>query len=64
MAKPLEFRVLGDLQARVGGDMLNLGHARQRLLLAALLVDADRVKSDLSDRWAAPERAGQWLAAK
>ncbi|PPK65419.1 BTAD domain-containing putative transcriptional regulator [Actinokineospora auranticolor] len=35
----VEFRVLGDLEARIGGETANLGHSRQRSVLAALLVE-------------------------
>ncbi|MGP3923008.1 BTAD domain-containing putative transcriptional regulator [Streptomyces sp. 8N616] len=35
----VEFGILGVIEARVDGRLVDLGHARQRLLLAALLVD-------------------------
>ncbi|MFF4762098.1 BTAD domain-containing putative transcriptional regulator [Streptomyces sp. NPDC001292] len=58
----VEFRVLGAIEARVDGDRLDLGPARQQRVLAALLCDANRsVTADqLIDRvWAerAPQRA-------
>ncbi|ATY13732.1 AfsR family transcriptional regulator [Amycolatopsis sp. AA4] len=39
----LEFRVLGEVGALADGEALAVGHARQRLVLAALLADAGRV---------------------
>ncbi len=39
----VEFRVLGGVEVRVDDHPADIGHTRQRNVLAALLVDADRV---------------------
>ncbi|MFL6145512.1 MAG: AfsR/SARP family transcriptional regulator [Labedaea sp.] len=39
----MEFRVLGSVEALVGGAHIELGSARQRCVLATLLVDANQV---------------------
>jgi DNA-binding SARP family transcriptional activator/tetratricopeptide (TPR) repeat protein len=39
----VEFRLLGTVDARVGDRSLDLGHARQRCVLVALLVDVNRI---------------------
>src|SRR2546428_4658557 len=44
----MEFRILGPLEVRREGDVLPLGGAKQRALLALLLLEANRVVS--SDR--------------
>lgn len=62
------FRLLGDIGADVDGERVDVGHARQRAVLVALLIDLNRpVPSDqLIDRvWAdePPYRARNALAA-
>ena len=63
---PLEFGLLGDVEVRAGGRLVEIGHVRQRCVLAALLVEDGRpVPVDrLVDRvWGerAPQRARDTL---
>lgn len=61
-----EFGVLGVVEARIDGSVVDLGHARQRCVLAVLLVEAGRpvTVDQLIDRvWGgkAPQRAANAL---
>jgi DNA-binding SARP family transcriptional activator len=62
----VEFTVLGDVEARIDGSPVDLGHVRRQCVLVGLLVDANRVVplDRLADRvWGerAPRRARQAL---
>jgi DNA-binding SARP family transcriptional activator/tetratricopeptide (TPR) repeat protein len=64
----IEFRLLGEVRASVNGQPIDLGHARQRCVLAALLVDVNRVVpvDQLLDRiWAQrpPQRSRTTLSS-
>ncbi|ORA38832.1 AfsR family transcriptional regulator [Mycobacterium aquaticum] len=64
----MEFRVLGEVEAYVDGRRLDIGHARQRGVLASLLVDVNRPVSvdQLIDRvWTdrLPHKARNAVAA-
>ncbi|MEU4162872.1 BTAD domain-containing putative transcriptional regulator [Actinoplanes sp. NPDC026670] len=63
----MRFRVLGDVEMHVDGQLVEIGHARQRCVLAVLLVDANRplTTETIIDRvWPdrPPQRARQTLA--
>jgi DNA-binding SARP family transcriptional activator/tetratricopeptide (TPR) repeat protein len=47
-----EFLLLGDIQVRAGGRVIDVGHARQQCVLAVLLLDANQVvpASQIIDR--------------
>jgi DNA-binding SARP family transcriptional activator/tetratricopeptide (TPR) repeat protein len=64
----IEFRLLGQVEADIDGRSVDLGHARQRCVLAALLIDAGKVvpAEVLLDRvWAQrpPHRARTTLSS-
>ena len=57
----MEFRILGPIEVSSGGQPLQLGGARQRALLAYLLLHANRVVSTdrlLDELWAEPPAGG------
>src|SRR5215472_7447379 len=41
----LRFRLLGDIGVQIDGTAVELGHPRQRVVLAVLLVDVNRIVS-------------------
>jgi DNA-binding SARP family transcriptional activator len=45
MGVSVEYRLLGDVAALVGGEPVDLGHLRQRSLIAVMLVEANRAVS-------------------
>jgi DNA-binding SARP family transcriptional activator/Flp pilus assembly protein TadD len=62
----MEFGLLGDVEVRVDGQLIDVGHARQRCVLVVLLVEANHVVAvdQLVDRvWGpqAPRRAREAL---
>jgi DNA-binding SARP family transcriptional activator/tetratricopeptide (TPR) repeat protein len=66
VAVAVEFRLLGDVEARIDGHLVVLGPARRRCVLAVLLVEANRsvTVDQLADRiWAdrPPQRAREVL---
>ena len=62
----MEFRLLGGVEVRDGERLIDIGHARQRCVLAGLLADANRVVAcgELVDRvWGAQPLPGSPLKA-
>ena len=64
----VEFRLLGDVEACVSGRRLDIGHTRQRCVLAALLIDVNRpipAEQLIARVWAddTPHRARNALSA-
>ena len=43
MSAVIEFRLLGPVEVRVNGDRIDLGHPRQRCLLALLILEVNRI---------------------
>ena len=43
----VEFRLLGDVEVRLDGQKLDVGHARQRCVLVALLVDVNHAPPNM-----------------
>ena len=44
----VEFRLLGDIEVLADGHRLDIGPARQRCVLVALLIDVNRLVADRS----------------
>jgi hypothetical protein len=44
----VQFRVLGEVEARADGQLVELGHARQRCVLVTLLVQANHPQQALA----------------
>ncbi len=61
MERGLEFGILGPVEVRLAGQLVEVPGASQRVLLARLLLDADRLISReqlLADLWVSPPSTG------
>jgi DNA-binding SARP family transcriptional activator len=59
---PVEFRLLGEVEVRVGGRPVDIGHARQRCVLVVLLAgDGDNLTAEqiLDRAWSSPPGGGR-----